>query len=108
MTIWVASVITLIWLGAGVAGAYGTATVARHRAAAAADLAALAAAVHVPDGQPGACQVAAEVAARNGGRLRDCRVAGEDVEVQVVISVVLGRFGGHEAVGSARAGPVLP
>lgn len=107
MTIWVAAVIALIWLGAGTALVAGTATIARHRAAAAADLAALAAAVHVPDGQSGACRMAAAIAARNGGRLQTCRVAGEDVEVQVVRPVHLGRLGVHQAVASARAGPVV-
>lgn len=107
MTIWVAAVIVLIWLGTGTAIVAGMATVARHRAAAAADLAALGAAVHVPDGQSGACRIAAAIAARNGGRLRACRVAGEDVEVQVVRPVHLGRLGLQQAVASARAGPVV-
>lgn len=108
MTVWAAAVLALIVLSAGVALAYGSAVVGRHRAETAADLAALAAAVRVTDGETGACGTAATVAARNGGLLRGCRVAGEDVEVSVSRSVRLAGFGVRTVTVRARAGPVGP
>ena len=80
-TVWAAGAMALVWLAASVAFAHGAAVTGRHRAETAADLAALAAAVHVLTGD--ACTVAAEVAGRNGGVLSGCRIAGEDVEVEV-------------------------
>lgn len=106
VTIWAAALAGLIWLGASAAALYGSAVVGRHRAETAADLAALAVAVHVPDSMEGACAVGARIAARNGGSLRDCRVAGDDVEVAVARSVTLGRLGVFTTVARARAGPV--
>lgn len=81
------------------AGAYlGAAVVARHRTQSAADLAALAAAVALPDGADAACARAREVLAANvSGDMADCRVEGLDV----VVTVVSGR-----ARAAARAGPV--
>lgn len=108
MTVWSAAVIALVALSASIAVAYGTAVVGRHRAGTAADLAALAAAVRVVDGATGACRTAAAVAARNGGVLRGCRVAGTDVEVSVARSVRLAGLGVRTVVVRARAGPVTP
>ncbi len=84
-------------------GFTGLAT-AKHRAAAAADLAALAGASAVTGG--GApCESAAEIAARNRASLTSCRVDGPVVEVAV-------RVRGPSLLGlspvlraSARAGP---
>ncbi|GAA2035106.1 hypothetical protein GCM10009756_29630 [Pseudokineococcus marinus] len=90
------------------AAALGQAVVARHRAAAAADLAALAGA-DVTLGRAvsagGPCDAAAHVAVRGGARLVDC-TAGE-LEVVVVVAVdVPGALGGlGPARASARAGP---
>ncbi len=106
VTIWAAALAGLIWLGCSAALLYGGAVTGRHRAETAADLAALAAAVHVPDGAPTACARAASVAARNGGSLRGCRVVGDDVEVGVSMPVRLGRLGVRAAHARARAGPV--
>jgi secretion/DNA translocation related TadE-like protein len=106
MTVWVAAVIALLGLAVTLATSYGAAVTARHRAGTAADLAALAAAVHVPDGEATACRTAARVARRNGADLRGCRVVGDDVEVAVSRPVRLGRLGVHSAVVRARAGPV--
>ncbi|SNR62645.1 helicase/secretion neighborhood TadE-like protein [Haloechinothrix alba] len=88
----------LIWLGA--------ATVTRHRVAAAADLAALAAAAHVADGSDGACAQAGRVARRMDTRLRACELDGRDALVRVraqppLVPAELGTV----TVG-ARAGPV--
>ena len=83
--------------------ALGAVAVARHRAAASADLAALAAAVHVLDG--GACGAARVVAQAQGAELEACRVDGLDVEVVVSVRPPgrLGELGAARA--RARAGP---
>ena len=107
VTIWAAALAALVWLGSSAALLYGSAVAGRHRVETAADLAALAAAVHVPDGKASACAVGARIAARNGGSLRDCRVASTDVEVVVSNRLSLGGLGVLTAVARARAGPVL-
>ena len=104
VTIWAAALVGLLWLGASAALLYGTAVVGRHRAETAADLAALAAAVHVPDGT--ACAVGARIAADNGATLRGCQVVGDEVEVVVSRRVSLGGLGAFAALARARAGPV--
>lgn len=105
-TVWMAGLAALIGLAAFAALAQGSAVIARHRAATAADLAALAAAVRVPDGSAAACATAREIAAGNGASLTRCVIAGDDVEVEVTRPVVLGRLGSWAAMASARAGPV--
>lgn len=85
------------------AGVYlGSVVVARHRAQAAADLAALAAAARLPSGVGAACVRATTVA--RGMRVDDaeCRVDGLDVVVTVRVAVA---FAGA-ARAAARAGPV--
>jgi secretion/DNA translocation related TadE-like protein len=106
VTVWAAALAGLIWLAAMAAVLYGAAVTGRHRTETAADLAALAAAIHLPDGEPTACSTAAAIAIRNGGELRGCRVAGDDVEVEVATRISLGRLGVRAAVARARAGPV--
>ncbi|MGI8870638.1 MAG: Rv3654c family TadE-like protein [Mycobacteriales bacterium] len=104
-TIWVLA-ITLIVVVCGLIGMYrGLAVVARHRAEAAADFAALAAAGSVIEGESVACGRAATIAAANGARVLSCRIDGTDAFVSAAVavsSVVPGRF---TAVGRARAGP---
>jgi len=80
--------------------------VARQRAAAVADLAALAAAARVLDGRAVACDRAEDVARRNGGRLTGCRLDGDRVEIVAEVRPAgpLGRLG--VASARARAGPV--
>lgn len=88
---------------AGVVAEVGAVVAARHRAGAAADLAALAA-------YDGGCARAAAVARDNGGRMRGCRPQGDSsvvVEVSVVPAGVAGRAVGAVSV-FARAGPVRP
>ncbi|HST66114.1 MAG TPA: Rv3654c family TadE-like protein [Mycobacteriales bacterium] len=106
MTIWTVAFAGLIWLSCSAVLLYGGAVTGRHRAETAADLAALAAAVHVPDGQAAACAHAFAVAAVNGGSLRECRVVGDEVEVEVARTVRLGGLGVRTALARARAGPV--
>lgn len=105
-TIWVACVAVIVTgLMTGVA-VIGVAQGARHRAAAAADLAALAGA-QVALLDPGsACVEASVVAVANGAVLSGCSLAGEIVVVSVVVEVQLGRWGVGSASATARAGPV--
>ena len=106
VTIWAITLTGLIWFGASAAALYGSAVVGRHRAEAAADLAALAAAEHVVDGSEAACAAGARIATVNGGSLRGCHIVGDDVEVTVSRQVGLGGLGAFPAVARARAGPV--
>jgi secretion/DNA translocation related TadE-like protein len=100
-TIYVLSLVLLLLAGTvGVAGFAGLAT-AKHRATAAADLAALAAASTPGDG----CPAAAGTAEHNGVRLTSCRCEGSDVTVTVAM-VARGPFGLRPTVTAmARAGP---
>lgn len=82
----------------------GCALLARHRAQAAADLAALAAATRLPEGAAAACQQAQSLARAMRAGVRSCQVAGLDVTVTVVVDTGL-RLGGP-ASATARAGPV--
>jgi len=87
------------------AGAYlGSVVVARHRAQAAADLAALAGAAALPSGVAAACARATAVAHQM--RIDDarCRVDGLDVVVTARVPVA---FAGM-AQAAARAGPPVP
>ncbi|MCK7662448.1 flp pilus-assembly TadE/G-like family protein [Corynebacterium sp. CCM 9185] len=69
----------------------------RHRAQVSADLAAVAAATALWFGDD-ACPVASRTVARNvGGELRNCRIAGADVIVDVAVG---------DAIARARAGPL--
>lgn len=84
------------------AGAYlGSVVVARHRAQAAADLAALAAAARLPAGAEAACARATAVA-RAMRTDASCAVGDLDVVVMVRVAV----FGGA-ASAAARAGPAV-
>ena len=80
--------------------------VARQRAAAVADLAALAAAGLALDGPTVACGRATTLARRNGGRLTSCRLDGEQVEVVAEVRPAGGLGGLGAASARARAGPV--
>lgn len=84
----------------GAAAYLGAAVVARHRAQAAADLAALAAAARLPSGAEAACARATAVARRMQADDTGCAVDGLDVVVTVRMAV----FGGA-ASAAARAGP---
>jgi secretion/DNA translocation related TadE-like protein len=78
---------------------------ARHRAAGAADLAALAAAGHVRSGTPGVCALARRVAQANGGVLRACEIDGWQVDVAVAAEVAGPVAWLPDPVRRARAGP---
>ncbi|MGH3451734.1 MAG: Rv3654c family TadE-like protein [Haloechinothrix sp.] len=105
-TVWAAGAVTallsiytlVLWLGA--------ATVTRHRAEAAADLAALAAAAHARAGAVAACQRAATVADRMRVRVDRCELSGWDalVEVRAAPPGAVAHLG--MVTARARAGPV--
>jgi secretion/DNA translocation related TadE-like protein len=84
----------------------GSAVSARHRAQAAADLAALAAAGALASGTQEACARADAVAEAMDTSVSDCSVDKLDVVVAVDIRVALGRLGVGTARAVARAGPV--
>lgn len=100
-TVYVLTVAVLLMaVTLGAAGFAGLAT-AKHRATAAADLAALAAA---SAGDAG-CALAGRTAARNGGRMSECTREGRDVTVIVEV-VARAPFGLRPTLQArARAGP---
>lgn len=104
-TVWAAgavmALVMLLVFGMHLAAA----TSGRHRAEAAADLGALAGAVHAVDGEPVACAYAARVARRMAARLVSCRVVGWEVLVAVEVSPAITLPGTGPAGGRARAGP---
>lgn len=102
----VASVLVLTLACALVAIAWGAVSlvallIAHREAQNAADLAALAAAGHVADGEDG-CSLAATVATANKASLVSCEVEGSTVVVEVQVRVA-GRVA--EVHARARAGP---
>ena len=106
MTVVVAGLLLVLVCLGGLAATLGSVAVARHRAAAAADLSALAGARHRLEGQAAACRTAAQVAWAQGARLEGCVLEGLGLTVSVVLRPAgpLGRFGA--ARSTARAGPV--
>jgi len=82
----------------------GAAVVARHRAQAAADLAALAAAARLPAGPETACAQANSVARAMRVTTAGCAVDDLDVVITIEVGLTVGRWGTARA--AARAGPV--
>ncbi len=103
VTVWVLCAGLVLVLVAAATALAGAAMAARHRAQAAADLAALAGALLAWDGEPAACDRAADISARNGAQLVACRLDGLDL---VVTAEVTGAAHVGVARASARAGPV--
>lgn len=99
-TVWSVGAIAVLCVVFGVVLALGQAVVTRHRAAGAADLAALAAADHWTEGGTGACALAEGVARAQGTRLVRCAIVGETSDV----TARAGR-GPFAAEVRARAGP---
>ncbi|KUI10815.1 helicase [Mycobacterium lehmannii] len=83
----------------------GVAVSARHRAQAAADLGALAAAHRIAAGGDQACSWAAAVTDAMDAEMARCDVEEVDIVVAVDVPVALGRFGVGTARAVARAGP---
>jgi secretion/DNA translocation related TadE-like protein len=108
-TVWVLALAGVLALVGAAAVLVGAAVVARHRASAAADLAALAAAGPDLAGDAGPCAAAEEIAAANAAEVTSCTIGpGGVVEVAVRVPVEFGGLGVHSATGRARAGPVTP
>lgn len=99
------AVVVLITAGAV---CLGVAVTARHRAQAAADLGALAAAHRLASGADAACQAAVAIVTAMRTELVRCEVIDLDVVVAVDVSVSLGRVGMGTARAVARAGPADP
>lgn len=99
--------VAVVSLAGGTASALAAVAVARQRAAAVADLAALAAAQHALEGPGAACARASRIAASDGGVVLRCTLVGDVVQVvaQVRPPGPLGRLGA--ATSRARAGPVV-
>jgi secretion/DNA translocation related TadE-like protein len=97
----------LVMVAAGLAGAaVGVARTGRHRAQVAADLGALAGAMHAIEGTPAACAAAARYVAANGGAMSSCTVEGLEIVVGVQVKVTGLPGPAREAHAAARAGPV--
>lgn len=103
-TVLVLALCGVLLLAGSLAGALGAVTVARHRAASAADLAALAGASAASRGAD-ACAAAGRSAARADAQLVRCLRQGTDVAVEVSVRPpgAIGRLG--PASARARAGP---
>jgi len=84
-------------------GWLGSVVVGRHRAQAAADLAALAAAVRLPGGAAAACREAHAVADAMRATVRGCEL--ERLDVVVTVTTPVGGWIGAESRAAARAGP---
>ncbi|RZS41255.1 secretion/DNA translocation related TadE-like protein [Herbihabitans rhizosphaerae] len=104
-TIWTAAAIAAIVGVLALMIAVGGAAVARHRAVAAADLAALAAAAHAGTGETRACERARWVTDNMRAQLTICRLHGRDARIEVTAEPppLLAGFGAAHA--RARAGP---
>ncbi|MEV7561506.1 Rv3654c family TadE-like protein [Streptomyces sp. NPDC089795] len=99
-TVWAALVATVLGAVFGGVLLLGQVVVARHRAAAAADLAALAAAATWAHGPETACATARRVARAQGAALVGCLVRGEVAEVTAEVAA-----GPFTPAVRARAGP---
>jgi secretion/DNA translocation related TadE-like protein len=99
-TVWSVGAIGVLCAVFGVLLGLGQAVVVRHRAAGAADLAALAAADHWAEGTAAACARADRVARAQGSRLTRCVIVGDVSDVTTASGG--GPFG---AEVRARAGP---
>ncbi|WP_037864298.1 Rv3654c family TadE-like protein [Streptomyces sp. NRRL S-237] len=99
-TVWAALVATVLGAVFGGVLLLGQAVVARHRAAAAADLAALAAAATWAHGPETACATARRVARAQGAALGGCLLRGEVAEITAEVAA-----GPFTPTVRARAGP---
>lgn len=107
LALWAALVVLSV---AGAGALYGGAVASRHRATAAADLAALAAASSAARGSAQPCDAAGRVAGAQRARLESCHLAGDGsvlVEVTVRVPGLVGLLGARlgPARARARAGP---
>lgn len=107
-TIWAAGGVAVLCLVAAVVLVCGAVVQTRHRTTAAADLAALAAAVYTPYGERVACARAAWVADHMRVHVTSCRLADWDALVEVSAGLP-GELAGFGPVSAhSRAGPADP
>ncbi|MGT2529128.1 Rv3654c family TadE-like protein [Streptomyces nojiriensis] len=99
-TVWAVLVVAVLGAVFGGVLLLGQAVVARHRAASAADLAALAAAANWAHGPATACAAAARVAGAQGAGLSGCVLEGEVAEVTARVAA-----GPFAPTIRSRAGP---
>lgn len=107
VTIYACVGVMVLLLVTGLAVHLGGAVLARQRAEAGADLAALAGAAQLLRGAEIACAAASQVARANRVELIGCRPDGLDLLVEVTAEVSGGGVLGGSATGRARAGPVV-
>jgi secretion/DNA translocation related TadE-like protein len=109
-TVWVLLCGLPLVAGAVVLALLATATLARHRAATAADAAALAAAAHLLEPAPAVCATAARIAAVNDAEVARCVVRDGTVAVTTRMRPPgwLGRFGTVSGVARAEQIPANP
>ncbi|WP_369252475.1 Rv3654c family TadE-like protein [Streptomyces sp. R41] len=105
-TVWTVGAIAVLCVVFGAVLAMGQVVVVRHRAAGAADLAALAAADHWMDGGTAACARAERVARAQRARLVRCAVEGEISDVTAASG--RGPFAAEVRSRAGPAGPVEP
>lgn len=105
-SIWVLALSAVLAVAVVAAVLVGSAITLRHRAAAAADLSALAAAGRALEGQAAACAAAADIAAAMTAELDGCTVTGLVAQVWVTAAADLGLVGRVGSQATARAGPV--
>jgi len=99
VTVAIVALLMVLLSVAGLVATLGAVAVTRHRAAAAADLSALAAARHAFEGSAASCRAAKRVAQAQGASLQTCRLEG----LEAVIEVTVRPPGTLAALGSARA-----
>ena len=116
-SLWALSLAMVLWVCVAGVVLAGVALVARHRAATAADMAALAAASVIarsdvatyPDGGSSACAAAEALALANDATVTSCRVTAQVVDVTARVQIpalrVLGGLGLDAVSARARAGP---
>jgi secretion/DNA translocation related TadE-like protein len=104
-TVWVVTAMAVVAAAAAVAISIGVATVERHRAAVAADVVALDAALNAVRGSAVACNVGGALGRLDGASVTRCALDGPVAEVEVAVRLpgALGAFG--PAIGRAKAGP---
>ena len=95
--------VAVLLSAAGGSSYLGAAVIARHRAQAAADLAALAAAAQLASGPDTACAQAKSVAAQMAVRTTGCAVDELDIVITTEAPLAIGGWGSARA--TARAGP---
>jgi secretion/DNA translocation related TadE-like protein len=104
-TVLVLAVCAVLAVLGGVLAEAGLAAVTRHRAAAAADAAAIAAAIHSTEGPLAACAVAERTLAANGARPATCTVDGPFALVRDRVAAPGWIAWAGSASAVARAGP---